>query len=55
MFVARYVSEADKTYWLRLGYIDRGGLFLDNTPIEQPQELFMLKVLYDTQKEVKNG
>ncbi len=49
------VNEQAQHFYRRLGYIDRGGLFLDNTPIEQPQELFMLKVLYDTQKEVKNG
>jgi len=28
-----------------LGYIDKGSLFLDHTPFEQPEELFLVKVL----------
>ena len=39
------VDEQAQHFYRKLGYIDRGGLFLDNTPIAQPQELLMLKVL----------
>ena len=39
------VDEEAQRFYRKLGYMDRGGLFLDSTPYEQPQELFMLKVL----------
>lgn len=39
------VDEQAQHFYRRLGYQDRGGLFLDGTPFEQPQEMFMLKVL----------
>jgi ribosomal protein S18 acetylase RimI-like enzyme len=32
-------------FYRKLGYVDKGCLLLDNTPFDQPQELFMLKVL----------
>ncbi len=28
-----------------LGYIDKGGIFFDNTPFVQPQEMIMLKII----------
>jgi GNAT superfamily N-acetyltransferase len=39
------VNEEAQHFYRKLGYVDRGSLFLDNTPFEQPQEMFMLKVL----------
>lgn len=39
------VDEDAQHFYRRLGYIDRGSLFLDNTPFEQPQEMIMLKIL----------
>jgi ribosomal protein S18 acetylase RimI-like enzyme len=38
------VDEGAQHFYRKLGYKDRGSLFLDNTPFEQPQELFMLKI-----------
>lgn len=39
------VDEQAQHFYRKLGYKDKGSLFLDNTPIEQPQEMLMLKVL----------
>ena len=39
------VDEEAQYFYRKLGYKDRGGLFLDGTPFEQPQEIFMIKVL----------
>ena len=39
------VDEEAQHFYRKLGYKDRGGVFLDSTPFEQPQEMFMLKVL----------
>jgi len=39
------VNEQAQHFYRKLGYIERGGIFLDNTPLEQPQEMFMVKVL----------
>jgi hypothetical protein len=39
------VDEDAQHFYRKLGYVDKGCLFLDNTPYEQPQELFMIKVL----------
>lgn len=38
------VDEEAQHFYRKLGYKDRGSLFLDNTPFEQPQEMFLLKV-----------
>ena len=38
-------DEQAQHFYRILGYTDRGCLILDNTPIAQPLELFMLKVL----------
>ena len=37
------VDEQAQHFYRRIGYKDKGGLFLDNTPFEQPQEMFMIK------------
>lgn len=39
------VDEQAQHFYRKLGYKDKGSLFLDNTPFEQPQEMFMLKIL----------
>ncbi len=39
------VNEQAQHFYRKLGYIERGSLFLDGTPYEQPQEMFMIKVL----------
>jgi len=41
------VDEQAQHFYRKLGYKERGGIFLDNTPFEQPQEMFMVKVLED--------
>ncbi len=38
------VDEQAQHFYRKLAYQDRGGLFLDNTPFDQPQELFMIKI-----------
>lgn len=39
------VDEEAQHFYRKLGYIDKGGIFFDGTPYEQPQEMFMIKVL----------
>lgn len=39
------VDEEAQHFYRKIGYKEKGSLFLDNTPFEQPQEMFMLKVL----------
>ena len=39
------VDEQAQHFYRKLGYKERGGIFLDDTPFEQPQEMFMIKVL----------
>ena len=38
-------DEGAQHFYRKLGYKDSGCLILDNTPIKQPLEIFMLKVL----------
>ncbi|MDL2229084.1 GNAT family N-acetyltransferase [Treponema sp. OttesenSCG-928-L16] len=38
-------DEQAQSFYRKLGYTDRGALFLDRTPHEQPPELFMVKSL----------
>jgi len=39
------VDEQAQHFYRKLGYKERGGIFLDDTPFEQPQEMFMIKIL----------
>ncbi len=39
------VDEQAQHFYRKLGYTDKGCLLFDNTPFEQPQEIFMTKVL----------
>ena len=41
------VDEEAQHFYRKLGYVDKGGIFLDNTPYEQPQELFLIKIIAD--------
>ena len=45
LITSTQVDEQAQHFYRKLGYQDRGGIFLDNTPLAQPQEMFMLKVL----------
>ena len=45
VMMSTQVDEEAQHFYRKLGYKDKGGIFLDNTPFEQPQEMFMLKVL----------
>ena len=45
LMTSTQVDEEAQHFYRKLGYIDRGGIFLDNTPFEQPQEVFLLKIL----------
>jgi ribosomal protein S18 acetylase RimI-like enzyme len=38
-------DEKTQHFYRKLGYIDRGCLVLDNTPYEQPMEIFMIKII----------
>jgi ribosomal protein S18 acetylase RimI-like enzyme len=39
------VDEQAQHFYRKLGYVDRGSLFLDHTPMDQPQEMLMVKLL----------
>lgn len=39
------VDETAQHFYRKLGYVDRGGLYLDGTPFAQAQELFLIKNL----------
>ena len=39
------VNEQAQHFYRKLGYKDRGGIFLDGTPFEQPQEMILIKIL----------
>ncbi len=43
--VSTQVDEEAQHLYRKLGYIDCGGLVLNNTPFDQPMELFLRKVL----------
>ena len=39
------VDETAQHFYRKLGYADCGGLILHNTPLEQPMELFLSKII----------
>lgn len=39
------VDEQAQHFYRKLGYIEKGSLAFDNTPLEQPMEMFLLKNL----------
>lgn len=45
VLISTQVDEGVQTLYRELGYTDCGGLLFDHTPMEQPMELFLRKVL----------
>ena len=43
--ISTQVDETAQHLYCKLGYIDCGGLLFDNTPFDQPMEMFLRKVL----------
>lgn len=43
--ISTQVDESAQHLYRKLGYVDCGGLLFDNTPFDQPMEMFMRKVL----------
>lgn len=39
------VDESAQHFYRKIGYIDCGGLIFNDTPFEQPMEMFMRKIL----------
>lgn len=45
LMTSTQVDEAAQHSYRKLGYREKGALFLDHTPFDQPQEMIMMKVL----------
>ena len=45
VLVSTQADETAQHFYRKLGYVDCGGLFFQNTPFDQPAELFFRKVL----------
>jgi len=45
VLISTQVNEDAQHFYRKLGYIDCGALLMNNTPLEQPMEMFMRKVL----------
>lgn len=45
VLISTQVDESAQNFYRKLGYIDCGALLFTNTPIDQPMELFLRKVL----------
>ena len=45
VLLSTQVNEEAQHLYRKLGYIECGALLLNNTPLEQPMEMFMRKVL----------
>lgn len=43
--ISTQVDEGVQHLYRRLGYVDCGGLIFNNTPFEQPMEMFLRKLL----------
>lgn len=52
VMVSTQVDEQAQRLYRRLGYVDCGGLIFAGTPLEQPMELFMRKILPTSEKSV---
>ena len=39
------VDEQAQHFYRKLGYVEKGSLSFDNTPLEQPMEMFLMKIL----------
>lgn len=45
VLISTQVDESAQNFYRRIGYIDCGGLMFYDTPLDQPMEMFMRKVL----------
>lgn len=45
VLISTQVDEDAQHFYRKLGYIDCGGLLLNDTPFDQPMEMFMRKIL----------
>ena len=45
ILISTQVDETAQCFYRKLGYVDCGAVVLNNTPFEQPMEMFMRKVL----------
>lgn len=45
VLISTQVDESAQSFYRKLGYIDCGGLVFNDTPFEQPMEMFMRKIL----------
>jgi len=45
ILISTQVDKTAQCFYRKLGYVDCGGVLLNNTPFEQPMEMFMRKVL----------
>lgn len=45
LMTSTQVDEEAQHFYRKLGYKDKGSLFLDHTPFDQAQEIFMVKVI----------
>ena len=43
--ISTQVDETAQHFYRKIGYVDCGGLVLNDTPLNQPMEMFMRKVL----------
>lgn len=43
--ISTQVDEGAQHLYRKLGYVDCGGLLFDNTPFDQPMEMFLRKIL----------
>lgn len=43
--ISTQVDETSQHMYRKLGYVDCGGLLFNDTPFEQPMEMFMRKIL----------
>lgn len=45
LLISTQVDESAQCFYHKLGYEDCGGLLFNNTPFDQPMEMFMRKVI----------
>lgn len=45
LLISTQVDETAQHFYRKIGYIDCGGLLLNNSPFAQPMEMFMQKVI----------
>ena len=45
VLISTQVDEGAQHFYRKIGYVDCGSLLMNNTPFEQPMEMFMKKIL----------